>query len=79
VRRRPHLQRSVLFDFLGLRDGHDEADLEAAILLQLKAFILELGSGFAFVERKKRMIIDGEDFYLDLLFFHRRLLRLKAI
>lgn len=67
------------FDFLGLRDGHDEADLEAAILLQLKAFILELGSGFAFVERKKRMIIDGEDFYLDLLFFHRRLRRLVAI
>jgi predicted nuclease of restriction endonuclease-like (RecB) superfamily len=67
------------FDFLGLRDGHDEADLETAILLQLKAFILELGSGFAFVERKKRMIIDGEDFYLDLLFFHRRLRRLVAI
>jgi predicted nuclease of restriction endonuclease-like (RecB) superfamily len=66
-------------DFLGLRDGYDEADLEGAILLQLKAFILELGSGFAFVERKKRMIIDGEDFYLDLLFFHRRLRRLVAI
>lgn len=55
-------------DFLGLRDGYDEADLEGAILLELKAFILELGTGFAFVERKKRMIIDGEDFYLDLLF-----------
>ncbi|MYM30080.1 DUF1016 family protein [Duganella sp. CY15W] len=66
-------------DFLGLRDGYDEADLESAILLQLKAFILELGKGFAFVERKKRMIIDGEDFYLDLLFFHRRLRRLVAI
>jgi predicted nuclease of restriction endonuclease-like (RecB) superfamily len=66
-------------DFLGLRDGYDEADLEGAILLQLKAFILELGTGFAFVERKKRMIIDGEDFYLDLLFFHRRLRRLVAI
>lgn len=66
-------------DFLGLRQGYDEADLESAILLQLKAFILELGKGFAFVERKKRMIIDGEDFYLDLLFFHRRLRRLVAI
>lgn len=66
-------------DFLGLRDGYDEADLEGAILIQLKAFILELGTGFAFVERKKRMIIDGEDFYLDLLFFHRRLRRLVAI
>jgi predicted nuclease of restriction endonuclease-like (RecB) superfamily len=66
-------------DFLGLRQGHDEADLEAAILRQLEAFILELGRGFAFVERQKRMVIDGEDFYLDLLFFHRRLRRLVAV
>ncbi len=64
-------------DFLGLRQGHDEADLEAAILRQLEAFILELGRGFAFVERQKRMVIDGDDFYLDLLFYHRR--RLVAI
>ncbi len=66
-------------DFLGLRQGYDEADLETAILRQLEAFILELGRGFAFVERQKRMVIDGEDFYLDLLFFHRRLRRLVAI
>ncbi|MBQ0961634.1 DUF1016 family protein [Ideonella sp. 4Y11] len=66
-------------DFLGLRQGYDEADLEAAILRQLEAFILELGRGFAFVERQKRMVIDGDDFYLDLLFFHRRLRRLVAI
>ncbi|SDP72497.1 Predicted nuclease of restriction endonuclease-like (RecB) superfamily, DUF1016 family [Rhodoferax sp. OV413] len=66
-------------DFLGLRQGHDEADLEDAILRQLEAFILELGRGFAFVERQKRMVIDGEDFYLDLLFYHRRLRRLVAI
>lgn len=66
-------------DFLSLRQGHDEADLEAAILRQLEAFILELGRGFAFVERQKRMVIDGEDFYLDLLFYHRRLRRLVAI
>ncbi|MFN3986672.1 MAG: YhcG family protein [Rhodocyclaceae bacterium] len=66
-------------DFLGLRQGHDEADLETAILRQFEAFILELGRGFAFVERQKRMVIDGEDFYLDLLFFHRRLRRLVAI
>ena len=66
-------------DFLGLRQGHDEADLEDAILRQLEAFILELGRGFAFVERQKRMVIDGEDFYLDLLFYHRRLHRLVAI
>ena len=66
-------------DFLGLSQGFDEADLEAAILRQLEAFILELGRSFAFVQRQKRMVIDGEDFYLDLLFFHRRLRRLVAI
>jgi predicted nuclease of restriction endonuclease-like (RecB) superfamily len=66
-------------DFLGLRQGHNEADLESAILRQLEAFILELGRGFAFVERQKRMVIDGDDFYLDLLFYHRRLRRLVAI
>jgi predicted nuclease of restriction endonuclease-like (RecB) superfamily len=68
-----------LLDMLGLHDGYLEADLEAAILRELERFILELGGGFAFVERQKRMIIDGEDFYLDLLFFHRRLKRLVAV
>ena len=53
--------------------------MEEAILRELEAFILELGKGFAFVERQKRMIIDGEDFHLDLLFYHRNLKRLVAI
>ena len=66
-------------DFLGLENTYLERDLEAAILRELEAFILELGKGFAFIERQKRMIIDGEDFYLDLLFFHRTLRRLVAI
>lgn len=66
-------------EFLGLPPGYDEKDLETAILRELERFILELGRGFAFVERQKRMIIDGEDFYLDLLFFHRRLRRLVAV
>ena len=68
-----------LLDVLGLHDGYLEADLEAAVLRELEKFILELGGGFTFVARQKRMIIDGEDFYLDLLFFHRRLRRLVAI
>jgi predicted nuclease of restriction endonuclease-like (RecB) superfamily len=68
-----------LFDFLGLKDGYLENDLEAAILRELESFILEFGKGFAFVERQKRMIIDGEDFYLDLLFYHRILKRLVAV
>ncbi|HUZ60664.1 MAG TPA: PDDEXK nuclease domain-containing protein [Hanamia sp.] len=66
-------------DFLGLKDTYLEKDLEEAILRELEAFILELGKGFAFVERKKRMIIDGEDFHLDLLFYNRNLKRMVAI
>ena len=68
-----------LFDFLGLKNDYLERDLEAAILRELESFILEFGKGFAFVERQKRMIIDGEDFYLDLLFYHRTLKRLVAV
>ncbi|WP_416171458.1 PDDEXK nuclease domain-containing protein [Algoriphagus boritolerans] len=45
----------------------------------METFILELGKGFAFMERQKRMIIDEEDFYLDLLFYNRNLKRLVAI
>ncbi len=66
-------------DFLGIKDAYLEKDLESGIIRELELFILELGKGFAFVERQKRMIIDGEDFYLDLLFFHRKLQRLVAI
>jgi len=66
-------------DFLGLKDGYLEEDLESAILKEIELFILELGSGFSFVERQKRMIIDGKDFHLDLLFYHRKLQRLVAI
>lgn len=66
-------------DFLGLKDTYLEKDLEMAILRELESFILELGVGFTFVERQKRIIIDGEDFYLDLLFYHRKLKRLVAI
>jgi len=68
-----------LLDFLELKDGYLENELESAILKELELFILELGIGFSFVERQKRMIIDGEDFNLDLLFYHRKLKRLVAI
>jgi len=66
-------------DFLELKAGYFENDLESAILKELELFILELGNGFSFVERQKRIIIDGEDFNLDLLFYHRKLKRLVAI
>ena|SRR6266702_3220663 len=54
-------------------------NLEMAILREMESFILELGAGFAFLERQKRMMVDGIDYYLDLLFFHRDLRRLVAI
>jgi len=68
-----------MLDFFDLQNAYLENDVEEAILRDLESFILELGKGFAFVERQKRMIIDGEDFYLDLLFYHRKLKRLVAI
>ena len=66
-------------DFLGLKDGYLENDVESAILKELEIFILELGKGFTFVERQKRMILDGNDYYLDLLFYNRKIKRLVAI
>jgi predicted nuclease of restriction endonuclease-like (RecB) superfamily len=66
-------------DFLGLKDTYSEKDLEMAILRELEAFILELGAGFTFVARQKRITVDDEDYYLDLLFYHRKLRRLVAI
>jgi predicted nuclease of restriction endonuclease-like (RecB) superfamily len=68
-----------LLDFLGLKDSYAERDLEAAILREMELFILELGVGFAFLERQKRITVDGVDYYLDLLFYHRPLRRLVAI
>ena len=68
-----------VLDFLGLRDTYSEKELESAILREIESFLLELGVGFAFVERQKRITLDGDDYYLDLLFFHRRLRRLVAI
>ena len=68
-----------LFDVLGLKDEYLEADLEEAILRELEKFIMEFGKGFAFVERQKRMIIDGYDHRLDLLFYNRYMKRLVAI
>lgn len=66
-------------EFTGLKGMYSEKSLEDCLVANLEQFMLEMGKGFAFVERQKRMIIDGEDFYLDLLFYHRRLHRLIAI
>lgn len=68
-----------LLGFLGLKDSYLEKDLEEAILRDMESFILELGVGFAFLERQKRITLDGVDHYLDLLFYHRHLRRLVVI
>lgn len=80
-----HLSPDLVFkspyflDFTGLSDAYSEKSLEDSLIVSLEQFIMELGAGFTFVERQMRMIIDGEDFYLDLLFYHRKLKRLIAI
>lgn len=68
-----------LLDFLGLSDTYSEKDLESAILVELQKFIPELGIDFAFLARQKRISIDNRNYYIDLLFFHRRLKCLVAI
>lgn len=68
-----------VLDFLGLNDRYLEKDLEDAVLRELEQFLLELGAGFTFVARQKRIQIDDDDFYIDLLFYNRKLKRLVAI
>jgi len=70
---------SYFLDMLGLSDVYSEKDLEGAILVQIQAFIKELGNDFAFLDRQKRITIDYIDYYIDLLFYHRGLRRLVAI
>lgn len=68
-----------ILDFLELRDVYNEKDLESAILAELERFILEFGVDFAFLARQKRITVDGADYYLDLLFYHRKMRRLVLI
>lgn len=73
------LKDPYLLDFLDLQDGFTEKDLENAILAELERFILELGSDFAFMGRQRRIQIGGHDYYIDLLFYHRKLRRLVLV
>lgn len=68
-----------IFDFLNLSDSFSEKDLESSIVSELQRFIIELGTDFAFLARQKRITIDGEDYRIDLLFYHRKLRRLVVI
>src|SRR5262249_52772300 len=73
------LKDPYLLDFLGLNDRYIEKDLEDAILREMEQFLLELGAGFTFVARQKRLAIDNHDYYIDLLFYNRKLKRLVVI
>jgi predicted nuclease of restriction endonuclease-like (RecB) superfamily len=73
------LRDPYVLDFLELHDSYNERDLEQAILNALEKFILEFGKDFCFVQRQKRILIDNEDFYIDLVFYHRRLKCLVVI
>ena len=68
-----------ILDFLNLKDTYNEKDLENAIISELEKFILEMGNDFAFLSRQKRITIDGEDYYIDLLFYHRKMKRLVVM
>lgn len=72
-------KNTYVLDFLNLPHQYSEKELEDALLTHLEQFILELGNGFAFIERQKRIPIDATDYHLDLLFYHRKLKRLVAI
>ena len=73
------LKDPYLLDFLELNDHYFEKDLEDAILREIEQFLLELGAGFTFVERQKRITVDDDDFYMDLLFYNRNLRRLVLV
>jgi predicted nuclease of restriction endonuclease-like (RecB) superfamily len=73
------LKDPYILDFLDLNDRYLEKDLEDAILRDIEQFLLELGAGFTFIARQKRIQIDNDDFYIDLLFYNRKLKRLVAI
>jgi predicted nuclease of restriction endonuclease-like (RecB) superfamily len=69
---RDAIKDPFVLEFLGLPEAHQlvESKLEATLIDNLKEFLLELGKGFAFVERQKRLTLDGDHFYVDLVFYH---------
>ena len=73
------LKDPYILEFLELKDHYMERDFEDSILRELESFLLELGAGFSFLARQKRIQLDGEDFYIDLLFYNRKLKRLVAV
>ncbi len=85
LREEKHISQDLTFrdpyvlDFLDLHDSYSKQDLENAILSRLQSFIIEMGTDFAFLGRQRRITIDDEDFYIDILFYHRSWRRLIVI
>lgn len=73
------LKDPYILDFLELNDSYIEKDMEDAILREMQQFLLEMGSGFSFIARQFRVLVDDDDFYIDLLFYNRKMKRLVAI
>jgi predicted nuclease of restriction endonuclease-like (RecB) superfamily len=62
-----------IFDFVGTAEARREAELERALVSHMEKFLLELGQGFAFIGRQVHLEVGGDDFYIDLLFYHLKL------
>ncbi|WP_165229166.1 PDDEXK nuclease domain-containing protein [Aquisphaera insulae] len=73
------IRSPYVLEFLGLKDEYSESDLEEALIRHLEAFLLELGKGFTFVARQKRIPIDDVWYRMDLVLFHRRLRALVIV
>lgn len=70
---RDSLKDPYIFDFLGLTESAQERDIENALTRHITRFLLELGAGFAFVARQYRLVVGGDEFLVDLLFYHLKL------
>ena len=67
------LKDPYIFDFMTIRQQHDEKELEDALISHVTKFLLELGAGFSYIGRQYKIEIDGDEFFIDLLFYHVKL------
>jgi len=73
------IKDSYTFDFLELAEDYKERELEIALINNVRSFLQEMGGDFAFIGNQYKLSIDGDDFYIDLLLYHRRLKCMVAI
>ena len=70
---------SYSFDFIGLREDHEERELELGLVKNIRKFLLEIGGDFTFIGNQYKLELEGDEYYIDLLLYHRRLKSLVAI